>query len=747
MDPKVQASNLARTLTSRYVLALGVLAVLATIALVAIDTVISRQEGAAALVNVAGRQRMRSQRAVLFATRLASDSPDAREEARFELNRLVDQLETRHAALAQGVGAFDLPTDTGEMTPALRRIYFFGADAIDPLLRDFVAASRSLARKAESGPVAADDPDLALVNRIGTTRLLAALDQAANYYEGQGESAVRNLRLIEVIVWLAGLTVLLATALLVFAPLVRRLRENLNEAAAMNARLAESEERFALAAQGTSVGICDQYDVRKDEEYWSPHLYHLLGYVQGELPARATSISKLVHPQDRQRYHDELARHLDEHTPLQLECRLKHKTHGYRWFLVTGQATWTADGRPRRLITTFKDVEERVRVQRMKSEFVSTVSHELRTPLTSIMGALGLLRSSAVGQLSDKAQHLVTVAFENGDRLVRLINDILDVEKIEAGKIAFDFKPESLRHLLMQAKEENELFAEQHGATIVIEPVAQDVMLEVDNGRFAQVMANLLSNAAKYSPPGGKIKVAAQVLDGSVRVAVSDEGPGIPEEFREHIFERFAQARMLETRTKGGTGLGLNIAKAIVEAHDGTIGFNTTDGEGTTFYFELPTVQSDMQHAPAPEAGADIVGISTQKADRQRFARILIVLPDAAARARVSGLLGDISEVTEAVTTAEARPLLARRAFDLVVFDRTLLGSDGKGLLDCLSGDGRPVPPVLVYSRTASDAAPLPTCIAGVVRGQVDELALRRTVVDELRLREDQLATRFKKSA
>lgn len=741
------ASDVTRTLTKRYVLALIVLGVLATISLLGIDFVISRQEGAASLINVAGRQRMRSQRAVIYAARLTSDSAGDRERARLELIETANKLEGRHAALVQEAGAFDISNTSGEMTPALRRIYFFGSDAIDPLMQKFLAASRSLARKAESGPIPADDPELALVNHIGTTQLLSALDQAVGYYEAQSESAVRNLRLIEVIIWLAGLTVLLATALLVFAPMVRRLRENLNEAAAMNARLAESEERFALAAQGSSAGICDQSDVRRDEEYWSPHLYQLLGYMPGELPARATSISKLVHPQDRQRYHDELARHLEEHTPLQLECRLKHKTHGYRWFQVTGQATWTADDRPRRLITTFKDIDERVQMQRMKSEFVSTVSHELRTPLTSIMGALGLLRSSAVGQLSEKAQHLVTVAFENGDRLVRLINDILDVEKIEAGKIAFDFKPESLRHLLMQAKEENELFAEQHGATIVIEPVAQDVMLEVDNGRFAQVMANLLSNAAKYSPPGGKIKVAAQVLDGAVRVTVSDEGPGIPEEFREHIFERFAQARMLETRTKGGTGLGLNIAKAIVEAHNGTIGFNTTDGEGTTFYFELPTVQSDTQHAPALEAGADIVGIPTQKADRQRFARILIVLPDAAARARVSGLLGDISEVTEVVTTAEARPLLARRAFDLVVFDSILLGNDGKGLLDCLSGDGRPVPPVLVYSRTASDAAPLPTCIASVVRGQVDELAMRRTVVDELRLREDQLATRFKKSA
>jgi len=526
---------------------------------------------------------------------------------------------------------------------------------------------------------------------------------------------------------------------------VGRLKENMEETAAVNSALAESEERFVLGAQGASVGIRDHFDTRRDEEYWSPQLYHLLGYVVGELAPRASSFNKLVHPSDRQRFHDAVARHLEEHTPLEFECRLQHKTHGYRWFVVTGQAKWNAEGVPQRLITTIKDIDDRVQAERMRTEFVSTVSHELRTPLTSIMGALGLMRSRAVGPVSDKAQHLVTIAYDNCDRLVRLINDLLDVEKIEAGKVAFDFKEESLAHLLDQAKEENALFAERHGATIVVAPIAHDVTLEVDESRFAQVMANLLSNAAKYSPPGGEITIAAQLLDGAVRISVSDQGPGIPAEFRHRIFERFAQADAATGRSKGGTGLGLNIAKAVVEAHQGTIGFDTTDGQGTTFYFELPTVHA----APvsAEDAVADVVGIPTTKIERPRLARLLLVATGTDSRAAITRQVSDLAELTTASTCREAAPLLTRRAFDLVVLERAGLKCDGVVISEALSERGGPAPPIVVYNVGGVETSPLPSTLSALVKAQVDEKSLRQTVLDELRSREEQLATRFKKSA
>ena len=302
-----------------------------------------------------------------------------------------------------------------------------------------------------------------------------------------------------------------------------------------------------------------------------------------ELTPSRSAFYLILHPDDRERVEQAIDRHLQEHTPLHVECRLQHKTQSYRWFLMTGQAIWSSAGPARRLITSFMDIDARKQAEQMKSEFVSTVAHELRTPLTSIVGALGLMRSKVMGELTEKGDRLVAIAQDNCERLVSLINDLLDVEKIESGKIAFDFEAESLAHLLRVAEEQNALYAEQNGATIELEPLDHDVKVEVDKARFAQVMANLLSNAAKYSPPGGKITVAAQASDRSVRISVRDRGPGIPAAFRDRIFQRFTQAN--DSGQKKGTGLGLSIAKAIVEAHGGTIGFDT--GEGTRHHLLL----------------------------------------------------------------------------------------------------------------------------------------------------------------
>jgi PAS domain S-box-containing protein len=581
----LKAVDMARTLTRRYVLALASLAILATIALVGAEVVISRQVGTAELVNVAGRQRMLSQRAVLYADRLTSAATPERDDSRGELVATLDELARTHAVLSS--------ESSGSLSPALHRIYFEGVNAADSLLTKFVAAGRALAAKSAAAPVAPDDPDLKVLDRIGPSRLLAALDSAVSRYEADGEAAIDRVRLFEMAVWLAGLLVLLSAALFIFAPLVRRLKENLAQTNAATAALAESEERFALAAQGSSVGIRDHYNLQQDEEYWSPQLYRLLGYEPGMLTARSSTFDALVHPDDRRRVQEAIDAHLDAHAALNVECRLQHKSQCYRWFLLTGQAIWSAGGTPRRLITSLMDIDARKQAEQLKSEFISTVAHELRTPLTSITGALALMRSKAVGPLSEKADHLATIAQDNCDRLVRLINDLLDVEKLEAGKIVFDLQPEDLGALLSRAVEQNMLLAKEHGATIVEEPLDQAVTVDVDASRFDQIMANLLSNAAKYSPPGGTIRIASKIRPGWVRVSVSDQGPGVPAAFRSRIFQRFAQADP-STRRGKSTGLGLNITKAIVEAHGGTIGFDSEEGRGATFYFDLP-----LSHAGA----------------------------------------------------------------------------------------------------------------------------------------------------
>lgn len=242
----------------------------------------------------------------------------------------------------------------------------------------------------------------------------------------------------------------------------------------------------------------------------------------------------------------------------------------------------------RMFIGVVRDITERKRIERMKNEFVSTVSHELRTPLTSISGALGLINSGMLCSLPEPIVHMTDIAYKNSLRLASLINDLLDMEKIAAGKLRFNMETQPLHPLLEQATEANKAYAEQYRVHFVLTEPADNLQVHVDGQRLIQVLSNLLSNAAKFSPAGSPVEIAAQRVGQAIRVSVSDHGPGIPADFRARIFEKFTQADASDTRQKGGTGLGLAISKELVEHMAGRIGFESEPGQGTTFYFELP---------------------------------------------------------------------------------------------------------------------------------------------------------------
>ena len=234
------------------------------------------------------------------------------------------------------------------------------------------------------------------------------------------------------------------------------------------------------------------------------------------------------------------------------------------------------------------DITDFKRLDRLKSDFISTVSHELRTPLTSIRGSLGLLAGGVAGALPAQARSLIDIAKDNCERLVRLVSDILDTEKIEAGEMHFDLTPTALKPLLEQALSANEGFASQHGVKLALDAPDGSLLAEIDADRFIQVVTNLLSNAVKFSPPGGLVTVRLARSEGKARVELHDEGPGIPPEFRDRIFQKFSQADASDTRQKGGTGLGLNISRALVQRMGGQLDFHSAPGAGTTFYLELP---------------------------------------------------------------------------------------------------------------------------------------------------------------
>lgn len=276
-----------------------------------------------------------------------------------------------------------------------------------------------------------------------------------------------------------------------------------------------------------------------------------------------------------------------------LEYQTEYCPRGRACFAVEVHLEFVQEAGDRGLIVSIaRDVTEREHVARLKNEFVSTVSHELRTPLTSIRGSLGLLLGGASGELTPDMRHLVAIAHRNSERLINIVNDILDIEKIKAGKLRAELRPENLVPLVQQAMDSNGAYATQHGVRFHAICHMDRAMVNVDHERFMQIMANLLSNAAKFSPPDAIVDIAIEQHQNKFRVSVSDKGPGIPTAFRADLFKPFSQADASNTRQKGGTGLGLAITKSLVEQMGGEIGFVTSIDVGTTFYVEWPALDA-----------------------------------------------------------------------------------------------------------------------------------------------------------
>jgi signal transduction histidine kinase len=236
----------------------------------------------------------------------------------------------------------------------------------------------------------------------------------------------------------------------------------------------------------------------------------------------------------------------------------------------------------------FRDISAFKEIDRMKDEFISSVSHELRTPLTSIRGALDLIVNGVTGELPVEAMSLAKIAQGNCERLVRLINDVLDIEKMEVGRMELLLQTVALDALLEQSVDSMRPFGQQLGVGFRLSISAPGARVRVDPDRLAQVMDNLLSNAAKFSPTGGTVRIDLARQGTDLRVSVTDRGPGIPHAFQGRVFEKFAQFGTSSARHKGGTGLGLSIARAIVERLGGTIGFSSEPGGETRFHFDLP---------------------------------------------------------------------------------------------------------------------------------------------------------------
>ncbi len=356
--------------------------------------------------------------------------------------------------------------------------------------------------------------------------------------------------------------------------------------------------KLALFSERAPIAVFE-VDPRATILDMNPAAENLFGYAAPEMVGR-NCISMLLNPDDRESTDKWWADLVAQGRPATVVAERCLRRDGLEL-----ACEWTMtplvddDNQIVSVILQGRDITQQRAAERMRSEFTSTLSHELRTPLTSIIGSLQLLRAGALGEVSKEQDEMVEIAEKNSQRLLDLINEVLDIEKIESGQLTLVPEPMPLDALLGESLRLNQGYADRFRANLALHGEVPQVVVRADRKRLMQVMTNLLSNAAKFSPPNSAVDVTVAQKDAAVRVEVSDRGPGIPEAFRGRIFGRFAQADSADSRVKGGTGLGLAICKRLVEMMQGRIGFEDREGGGTTFFFELPVMQSEETAAEA----------------------------------------------------------------------------------------------------------------------------------------------------
>ncbi|WP_110686555.1 GAF domain-containing hybrid sensor histidine kinase/response regulator [Salinicola aestuarinus] len=477
-------------------------------------------------------------------------------------------------------------------------------------------------------------------------------------------------------------------------------------------RWQEVEAREELSGRLSKIasqtpGLIFQYRIDADGHasfpYASDAINGYYGMTPAEAAADASKVIEMIPEEDRAKVVESIAESQKHLTPWHSEYRIRHPDGRVIW--VAGQSIPEREADGGTLWHGFvHDVTERKRGERLKGEFISTVSHELRTPLTSISGSLGLIQGGALGAPPESMRSMLAVAHNNAQRLILLINDLLDMEKLAAGKMAFEMEAQPLMPLIDLAVESNQGYADQYQVHYAVTQRVEDAWVSIDAMRLQQVLSNLLSNAAKFSPPNMQVEVRVEPLGDCVRVSIVDHGPGIPEAFHERIFQKFSQADASTTRKQGGTGLGLSITRELIERMRGSINFFSKEGHGACFFFELPLLErSSVVALDKPEQQAEPTVLAGE--DLPSGARVLIVEDDPDTALLLAVLVRQWGYRAEtAHTLDEATQWLERRSFDAITLDLKLPDGSGLTLLRQLREQPRTRDlPVLVLSAIADE--------------------------------------------
>jgi len=468
--------------------------------------------------------------------------------------------------------------------------------------------------------------------------------------------------------------------------------------------LQKSETLLAEAERIARLGSW-QLDAATRDLSYSREAFRIYGLDPDRPAPTFEEHQALIHPEDRDLWLRTIEESVRRGKHFEIQFRNVLPDGSFRILESRGQCHSSPDGRVSRLRGTVQDITERKRMEKIKDEFVSTVSHELRTPLTSIRGSLGLVTGSMAGELPDRAASLLRIAYKNCERLVNLVNDILDMAKIESGSMEYKFRPLDLVTLIEQAIEANRPFAQQFEVRLDFSQRPEEAVVFGDNDRLMQVLANLLANAVKFSPAGTEVRISLGRYQGMLRVSVADRGPGIPDQYREKVFEKFGQVDSSDVRQKGGTGLGLAIVQAIVKKHWGFINFESAQGEGTAFHVDLPEYHQRktlQRSGPASPAGIPARAASASD-ERDGQHRLLVVEDDHDTAALLQEMLEREGYYIDVAHSArEALQLVNSHRYVATTVDLLLPDQDGISLIRSIRAhpQGQTLP-IIVVSLSA----------------------------------------------
>ncbi len=461
------------------------------------------------------------------------------------------------------------------------------------------------------------------------------------------------------------------------------------ELASTQAALRASERRSRAIFDNAGIGIVVSNLDGENIVDVNPAFSEMVGYTPEEL--WGGNFSELTHPEELEAFEALTPATIDG---FHREIRFLRRGGIARWGSLTLSLLRDEDGVPRQVIGVLKDITTRKEAEQVKDEFISVVGHELRTPLTSIRGSLGLLEGGVFGELPEEAESMVALAVTNTDRLVRLINDMLDIERMDAGHLELELAPVKASELVADAVQIVQMPATQAGVTLVAD-IQEDLTVSVDSDRILQVLVNLLGNAIKFSPRSSTVTTSVATEHGRALFSVTDVGRGIPADRRESIFERFRQVDSSDAREKGGSGLGLAIARNIVEHHGGAMRVRSEVGRGSTFAFTLPLLDARVTMLVCGGESGDTEEGGGRLAELQAIApvlrsgTVLVVEDDPSLGEVLTETLRHNNIATRLVrTAADAVEEIRRSQPAVLLLDLMLPGEDGFTVVERLRGDG-----------------------------------------------------------